>query len=71
MSKIYTLFREQMIQTDAATAWDFICSPKNLEKITPDDLSFEIITPLPETMYNGLLIEYRYQFSGIWDHLNL
>ncbi len=59
MPKIYQLYREQIIQTDLATAWDFISSPKNLDTITPDDLSFEIITEVPEKMYNGLLIEYK------------
>ncbi|MGJ8639498.1 MAG: SRPBCC family protein [Opitutaceae bacterium] len=59
MPKIHTLHREQIIPTDLTTAWDFISSPQNLDAITPDDLSFEIITKVPEKMYNGLLIEYR------------
>ncbi|HAV13781.1 MAG TPA: hypothetical protein DCX06_09890 [Opitutae bacterium] len=59
MPKIHTLYREQVIQTDLATAWEFISSPKNLDAITPDDLSFEIITDVPCKMYNGLLIEYK------------
>ena len=59
MTKIYEIHREQVIKTDLETAWNFISSPKNLDAITPDRLSFEIITDLPENMYNGLLIEYR------------
>jgi ligand-binding SRPBCC domain-containing protein len=59
MSKIYKLHREQLVKTDIDTAWNFIRSPKNLERLTPDDLSFEIITDLPEEMYDGLLIEFR------------
>jgi ligand-binding SRPBCC domain-containing protein len=59
MPAIYQLYREQTIHTDRQTAWDFISSPKNLDAITPDDMSFEIITPVPEEMYDGLLIEYR------------
>ena len=58
MSKIYTLYREQTVKTDIDAAWDFIRSPRNLDAITPDDMSFEIVTELPDTMYNGLLIEY-------------
>lgn len=57
--RIHTLFREQTIATDIETAWAFISSPKNLDLITPPDMSFEIITDLPEMMFNGLLIEYR------------
>lgn len=59
MAKIYQLQREQVISTDIDTAWEFISSPKNLDAITPPGLSFEILTDVPETMYNGLLIEYR------------
>ena len=59
MPGIYKLYRKQVVKTDIETAWDFIRSPKNLEALTPDDLSFEIVTDLPEEMYNGLLIEFR------------
>jgi len=59
MGHIHTLQRKQLIQTDLDTAWHFIRSPKNLDAITPDNLCFEIITDLPEEMYDGLLIEYR------------
>ena len=59
MSKIYTLHREQIVKTDINTAWDFIRSPGNLDAITPDDMSFEIVSELPDAMYNGLMIEYR------------
>lgn len=58
MAKIYQLYREQIIDTDIETAWDFISSPRNLDAITPDDMSFEIITEVPDKMYDGLLIEY-------------
>jgi len=59
MPKIHQLYREQVIPTKLETAWEFISSPRNLDKITPDDMPFEIITDVPDTMYNGLLIEYR------------
>ncbi len=59
MSKIYKFRRKQLIKTDIDTAWNFIRSPKNLEALTPDNLAFEIVTELPEIMYDGLLIEFR------------
>ncbi len=59
MSKIYKFYREQVVKTDIDSAWNFIRSPKNLEALTPEDISFEIVTELPEAMYNGLLIEFR------------
>lgn len=55
---MYHLAREQIVSTTLDRAWAFISSPRNLETMTPDDLSFEILTDLPENMYNGLLIEY-------------
>jgi ligand-binding SRPBCC domain-containing protein len=58
MPKIYQLCREQIIATDLASAWEFISSPQNLDRITPDDMDFKIVSELPEQMYNGLLIEY-------------
>jgi len=59
MPAIHTLYREQTIPTDLTRAWEFISSPANLDAITPPDMSFEIITRVPEVMYEGLLIEYR------------
>lgn len=59
MPQIHTLHQDQIIDTDLATAWQFISAPKNLDTITPEDLSFEIVTEVPQKMYNGLLIEYR------------
>jgi len=59
MRKIHRLFREQTISTDIDRAWQFISTPANLDTITPPDMRFDIMTQLPETMYDGLLIEYR------------
>ncbi len=59
MSKIHKLYREQVVKTDIDTAWDFIRSPQNLKKLTPDNFSFGIVTDLPDEMYSGLLIEYQ------------
>jgi ligand-binding SRPBCC domain-containing protein len=59
MPALKQLYREQVIATDLNTAWDFIRRPQNLNRITPDDMSFEIISEVPEEMYNGLMIEYR------------
>ena len=55
----YRLQREIVAQTTMETAWDFIRRPANLNRITPDDLAFEIVTDVPEEMYEGMRIEYR------------
>lgn len=56
---MYSLERAQIIDTSLVRAWDFLKNPANLNSITPDDLHFRIISPVPERMFNGLLIEYR------------
>lgn len=59
MPQIHTLCDEQVIATDLDTAWRFISRPENLNKITPPEFSFEIISEVPEDMYNGLLLHYK------------
>lgn len=59
MSKIYTLHREDTIQTTIDDAWAFMSRPENLDRITPEDMGFTIVTDVPEQMHNGLLVEYR------------
>lgn len=59
MPKIYQIKRDLTIRTDLKTAWDFIRSPANLNKITPGDMDFEIVSDLPDEMFDGLLVEYR------------
>ena len=56
---MYKLQRCQTVSTTLDTAWDFLKNPANLNMITPEDLSFHILSDVPETMYNGLIIEYR------------
>lgn len=56
---MYTLEREQYVLASLGTTWDFLKNPANLNKITPEDLHFTIVSPLPDIMYNGLIIEYR------------
>ena len=59
MPKVYQFSREQIIKTDIDSAWDFIRSPANLNKITPPDMTFTILSEIPEVMYNGLIIQYK------------
>jgi ligand-binding SRPBCC domain-containing protein len=59
MPKVYNFSRKQIIKTDLSTAWDFISSPANLNKITPPDMTFNILSEVPDVMHEGLLIQYK------------
>ena len=56
---MYELYRELIVKTSREKAWNFIQNPKNLNKITPNDLSFEIISDIPDQMFEGMIVEYR------------
>ena len=62
---MYELYRELVVNTTRDNAWDFIKDPANLNKITPNDLSFEIITDLDGEMYEGMLVEYKVNIPGL------
>lgn len=56
---MYTLRKETVVDTTIDKAWDFIRNPANLDKITPDDMAFEILSDLPDEMTEGMQIEYQ------------
>ena len=56
----YQFIQEQSFNRSVDELWDFISSPANLKRITPDHMGFEVITPaLPEKMYAGMIIGYQ------------
>ena len=60
--KLTQLYFEQKIHTDIDTLWKFISSPKNLSKITPDYMKFEILSSIKDQdMYEGMIISYNVQ----------
>mgnify|MGYP006273242317 CR=1 FL=1 len=56
---IRQLYREQTLAGELAQVWEFFASPKNLNAITPGDLTFRIVGEAPARMYAGQMIEYR------------
>lgn len=56
----YQLKTKQVLPATLDEIWDFISSPENLKKITPDHMGFDIINKdLPEKMYPGMIIAYK------------
>lgn len=56
--KIYTLHRKQNLPITKEKAWEFLSSPSNLKTITPDYMSFDIISGGDRPMYPGQIIQY-------------
>jgi ligand-binding SRPBCC domain-containing protein len=56
---MYILERQQRVTASVEQAWEFLQNPANLDRITPPDLQFRIVTAVPAIMYNGLIVEYR------------
>jgi ligand-binding SRPBCC domain-containing protein len=56
---MYLLEQQQWVSASPEQAWDFLQNPANLDRITPPDLQFRIVTDIPAIMYNGLIVEYR------------
>lgn len=59
MPKVYQFVRKQTIKTDLSSAWNFIRNPLNLNKITPPEMVFNILSNLPNEMYEGMIIRYK------------
>ncbi|UKN03116.1 SRPBCC family protein [Paracrocinitomix mangrovi] len=57
---VYQIIREQKIPSSLEKVWDFIATPNNLQKITPDSMGFQITSKnLPQKMYPGMIISYK------------
>ena len=59
MMKIYKLEHKQILQITKMECWIFFSDPKNLQKITPPDMDFEIKSELSPAMYEGQIIIYQ------------
>lgn len=61
----HVLHRRQIIPCPIEEVFQFFCDATNLERITPPELNFHIITPLPIEMRKGTLIDYQLKLRGI------
>jgi ligand-binding SRPBCC domain-containing protein len=56
----YQLHKTQKIPATIEQVWEFISSPSNLKKITPEYMGFNITSKLlSEKMYPGMIISYK------------
>jgi len=63
------LHQTQFIPATPAAVWAFFATPRNLNELTPPGVKFRMLSPWPERMYPGQLIEYRLSpVAGLWLH---
>lgn len=57
---IHTFHQRQRVHASGAQLWDFFSQPRNLLRLTPPEVGFEMLTPdLAERVYPGLMIAHR------------
>jgi ligand-binding SRPBCC domain-containing protein len=63
--KVHTLKREQFLPSPPAEVFPFFSDARNLERITPPLLRFEVVTGGEIEMRPGALIQYRLRLHGL------
>ncbi|GGH44224.1 hypothetical protein IA57_10255 [Mangrovimonas yunxiaonensis] len=56
--KVYTLHTTQKLPISVEEAWTFLSNPANLKTITPDYMSFDILSGADRAMFPGQIIQY-------------
>lgn len=57
--KLFRLIQQQQLPGSIETAWDFFSTPENLDKLTPPDMEFKILTGAGQRAFEGQIITYR------------
>jgi ligand-binding SRPBCC domain-containing protein len=65
MNKPHLFVRQTHIPLSREEVFTFFSDAANLQRITPNDLGFQILTPQPITMQTGTLIDYTLNISGV------
>jgi ligand-binding SRPBCC domain-containing protein len=62
---VHRIARTQIIHRPVDEVFSFFADARNLERITPPWLRFQVVTPEPITMRVGTMIEYRLRVHGV------
>ena len=62
---VHRLEREQYLEHPLDEVFAFFAEARNLQRITPPWLSFQVVTPDPIEMAVGTLIDYRLRVHGL------
>jgi ligand-binding SRPBCC domain-containing protein len=62
---MHILTKTTIINKPLSEVFEFFSNAENLNKITPPDMQFKILTPLPIIIKKGTLIDYKIKVSGI------
>jgi ligand-binding SRPBCC domain-containing protein len=63
--KPHSIVRKTIIKRPLEEVFQFFSKAENLNLLTPPELEFKILTPLPIKMRAGALIDYRIKLNGI------
>ena len=63
--RAYVLERSQRLSVEPGRAFEFFTDARNLERITPPWLGFNVVTPGAIRMRPGTLIDYRLELHGV------
>ena len=63
--KTYKLETQLFVRAPLGQVFNFFADPRNLERITPPWLHFEIMTPADTVIEQGTLLDYRLRLRGI------
>jgi len=55
---VYRLSSKQKLPISVDEAWGFLSNPNNLKEITPDYMSFDVVSGGDKSMYAGQIIQY-------------